>query len=350
MSETNPQRTNEQSIELKAVEGVSQGTLVRRRFFGHTAAVLAMSVLIFIILLAVTSIGFGVIPGWWKFKPNETLPIENGGAPTLNHPFGQDAVGIDMFSMVMRGIQQSLVVMILMGLVATIIGVIVGAIAGYFRGWIDTVLMRIADMFIVVPSLVVGAVIGKIFNGATAVSLGLIFGCIIWMGMARLVRSQFLTLREREFVDAAKVAGSSSFRIIFKHILPNTVGVIVVNTTLLLSSSILLETSLSYLGFGIAYPDTSLGVIINENQGTFGTRPWLFWWPAVFIVIIALCANFIGDGLRDAFDPRQKKIPSRKKMLKSLNLAATAKDALITGNIGVNVEGGDNSQNNSPRS
>ena len=137
---------------------------------------------------------------------------------------------------------------------------------------------------------------------------------ILWPSLARLVRGEFLTLREREFVDAARVAGASSRRIIFKHILPNAIGVIIVSTTLLMSTAILLETALSYLGFGIVAPEVSLGRLISEYQTAFTTRPWLFWWPGLFIVLIALSVNFVGDGLRDAFDPRQKRIPSARKM------------------------------------
>ena len=132
--------------------------------------------------------------------------------------------------------------------------------------------------------------------------------------MARLVRGEFLTLREREFVDAARVSGARDRRIIFRHILPNAVGVIVVNATLLMAGAILLESALSYLGFGVQSPDTSLGKIVSDNQAAFSTRPWLFWWPGIFIIAIALCVNFIGDGLRDAFDPRQKKMPSERAM------------------------------------
>ncbi len=131
--------------------------------------------------------------------------------------------------------------------------------------------------------------------------------------MARLVRGEFLSLREREFVDAARVAGASDFRIMFRHILPNAVGVIIVNATLLMASAILLETALSFLGYGVHAPDTSLGKIISENQAAFQTRPWLFWWPGVFIIAIALCINFIGDGLRDAFDPRQRRVSDRTR-------------------------------------
>ena len=128
------------------------------------------------------------------------------------------------------------------------------------------------------------------------------------------MRAEFLALREREFVDAARVAGASNRRIIFKHILPNTVGTIVVATTLLMGAGILTEAALSFLGFGIRAPDVSLGSLVSDYQGAFSSRPWLFIWPGVFIVGIVLCLQFIGDGLRDAFDPRQKRIPKRKDL------------------------------------
>jgi ABC-type dipeptide/oligopeptide/nickel transport system permease subunit len=133
-----------------------------------------------------------------------------------------------------------------------------------------------------------------------------------WGGLSRLVRGEFLTLREREFVDAARVAGARNRRIIFKHILPNAIGVIIVSVTLLMSSAILLEAALSYLGFGVVAPDVSLGLLISQYQDSFTTRPWLFWYPGLLIVIIALCVNFIGDGMRDAYDPRQRRRLSRK--------------------------------------
>jgi peptide/nickel transport system permease protein len=129
---------------------------------------------------------------------------------------------------------------------------------------------------------------------------------------ARLVRGEFLKLRELEFVDAARVAGASDRRIIFKHILPNAVGVIIVSITLLMSGAILLETALSFLGFGVVAPDVSLGSLISQYQDSFTIRPWLFWWPGILIITIALCINFIGDGLRDAFDPRQRRRLTKK--------------------------------------
>jgi ABC-type dipeptide/oligopeptide/nickel transport system permease subunit len=316
--------------------GVSQGALIRRRFFKHRGAIIGLAVLIFIILLSFTSVGvvfggtgklivdasgnFAIdgtrINGWWKHNWYENYDILNqGGTPTMSlwppaigdHPFGQDTLGKDIFARVMRGIQQSLTVMFVIGLITTAIGVLVGSVAGFFRGWIDAVLMRFTDVIIIIPVLILGAVVGKAFGGGSALFLAFFLGLFLWTGLSRLVRAEFLSLREREFVDAARVAGAGPGRIIFKHILPNAIGVIIVNTTLLMSAAILLETSLSYLGFGITAPDISLGQIISEYQEAFATRPWLFWWPGIFIIIIALSINFIGDGLRDAFDPRQRR-------------------------------------------
>ncbi|MEN9957094.1 MAG: hypothetical protein RIR46_702 [Actinomycetota bacterium] len=228
------------------------------------------------------------------------------------HPFGQDNIGRDYFALVMRGAEQSIMVMFIIGILGGVIGTVVGAVAGYFRGRIDGFLMRVVDLFTTIPVILIGAVIGfKVGNLGVAV-LAVFLGLFGWIGLARLVRGEFLSLREREFVDAARVAGASHRRIIFKHILPNAVGIIIVAVTLSMSGAILLETGLSYLGFGVVSPDVSLGSLISQYQDSFATRPWLFWWPGLFIISIALCINFIGDGLRDAFDPRQRRRISKK--------------------------------------
>lgn len=335
------------TIEQRETEGLSLGTIVRRRFFAHKAAMASLVVLALITLLAFTSVGIVIggsgklvanqetgrlivdglrIEGWWKYNWYENYPILNaGGTPTLSiwpfsvgeHPFGQDTLGKDIFARVMRGIQQSLTVIVLVGTIATVIGVIVGSVSGFFRGKVDSLLMRFTDVIIIIPTLVLGAVLGRTFGG-NAVSLGVLLGLIAWTGLARLVRAEFLSLREREFVDAARVAGAGNLRIIFRHILPNAIGVIVVNATLLMSAAILIETSLSYLGFGIVAPDISLGQIISEYNEAFKTRPWLFWYPGLFIVLIALAINFVGDGLRDAFDPRQRRLPRQEGALLDL--------------------------------
>ncbi|WP_434970165.1 ABC transporter permease [Microbacterium sp. bgisy207] len=338
-------RGSEQTIEQKAVAGMSQGALVRRRFFRHKLAMTALVVLVLIILLAFTSVGTVIggtgalqadasgvltingwrIPGWWPLDWWTAYPIVNGGQPTLTlwpfslgeHPFGQDTLGKDVFAQVMRGTQQSITVMFLVGLVSLIVGVSLGAVSGYFRGWSDSLIMRFTDVIIIIPIIVLGSIMGKLFGG-NAFVFGLFLGILSWTGLARLVRGDFLSLREREFVDAARVAGASNARIIFRHILPNAVGVIIVNTTLLMSAAVLTEAALSFLGFGIQYPDVSLGQIISEYREAFRTRPWLFWWPGLFIILLALCINFIGDGLRDAFDPRQQAKVSRRKAARAV--------------------------------
>ncbi|MCC2307054.1 ABC transporter permease [Cellulomonas chengniuliangii] len=353
--ETPAEEVVENAIELREVEGLSQNQIVLRRFFRHRAAVGAMVVLVGIVLLAFTSIGVGPIPGWWSFTPNQTGPLTNpGGSPTMSlptwlggsgfaigeHPFGQDEAGRDVFARVMRGTQTSLIVMVVVGLVASMVGILVGALAGYYRGALDSWLMRFTDLVITIPVLVLGAILGSLAAGAGGAYLLAIFlGLASWTTLARLVRGEFLSLREREFVDAARVAGASDRRIIFKHMLPNSIGVIIVNQTLLMSSAILLETALSFVGLGIRYPNVSLGQLINQYQEAFATRPWLFWWPGLLIVTIALTVNFIGDGLRDAFDPRQKRIPSQRKMDRAAARAARSTGSASTGSTGSGSNG-----------
>jgi ABC-type dipeptide/oligopeptide/nickel transport system permease subunit len=307
-----------------SVVALSQGQLVRRRFLRHRGALGGMAVLLFVVVLAFTSIGFAGIPGWWHYGFTQPTPIENGGRPTLDlipwldgdglawgdHPFGQDNIGIDYFALTMRGAQRSLIIAFMVGVVATIIGTLVGALAGYYRGWADSVLMRVTDVFITIPVIVIGAVLGRRYGALPIALFGAILGVLLWTSLARLVRGSFLSLREKEFVEAARAMGASSSRIIFKHILPNSLGVIIVSATLTIAVAILVESALSYLGLGVRPPETSLGLLISNYESAFTTRPWLFWWPGLFIVLIALSVNFIGDGLRDAFDPRQARVRS----------------------------------------
>lgn len=332
------------SIEIRDTIGLTQGQIIRKRFRQHRAAMISVFTLLTLLVGVFTALDwrlFGLnIPGWWRYNHTDILPLEfencpggSVGCPTLDviplldgdgigwgsFPFGQDDIGRDYFSLVMRGAQRSIFVMIIIGALAATIGTIIGAISGYFRGWIDAVLMRITDFIITVPSIIIGSVVGYHFGNLGVAFLAFYLGLFAWTGLARLVRGEFLTLREREFVDAARVAGATNTRIIFKHILPNAIGVIIVSVTLLMAGAILLESALSYLGFGVVPPDVSLGLLISTYQESFSTRPWLFWYPGIFIIVIALCVNFIGDGLRDAFDPRQrpgKVFKERKKALK----------------------------------
>ncbi|GIH90397.1 ABC transporter permease [Planobispora siamensis] len=301
----------------------TQGQMIRRRFFRHRAALAGMILFGFVVVLSFSSIGFMGIPGWWDKSYLTTGALVNQGKPTLSvvpeflggsgirlgeHPFGQDDIGVDYFAKTMRGTQQSIIVAFLVAIVATTVGTLVGAVSGYYRGKTEAVLMRFTDVMITIPVLVIAAVVGRRFGASGVVVLGIFIGLVIWPSMARLLRGEFLSLREKEFVEAARALGTSARRIIFRHILPNTVGVIIVSATLTVANAVLLESALSFLGLGVQAPDTSLGQLINEYRTAMVTRPWLFWWPGIFIIAIALSINFIGDGLRDAFDPRQTRV------------------------------------------
>jgi peptide/nickel transport system permease protein len=305
-----------------SITAMSQGQLVRRRFFRHRGALAGMLLLAVVVLLAFTSIGVGPLPGWWSQTYTHPEPVLHAGRPTLDlvpwldgdglaigrHPFGQDNIGIDYFALTMRGAQRSLIIAFVAGLVVTVVGTVIGALSGYFGGVLDNILMRATDVVITIPVIVVGAVLGRRFGSINIAVFGAVIGLILWTTLARMVRGQFLSLREKEFVEAARAMGAPAGRIIFRHVLPNCLGVIIVAATLAIAVAILLETSLSYVGLGVKPPDTSLGALISNYQSAFSTRPWLFWWPGIFIVLIALAVNFIGDGLRDAFDPRQTRV------------------------------------------
>ena len=304
------------------IKARTQGQMVRGRFIRHRGAIIGFSVLIFVILLAYTSIGFWIVPGWWDLNYRATGTLINEGAPTLDlipwidgdgfaigpHPFGQDTIGRDYFALTMRGTQISLMVAFVIGFVSTFIGVVAGAISGYYGGKSDQVIMRFTDLLLTIPLLIVAAVVGQAVSKLGPPFLAVMLALLIWTSLARLVRGEFLSLREKEFVEAARAMGASSSRIIFRHMLPNAIGTIIVSATLIIAVAILLEAALSYLGYGVQPPDTSLGRLISEYQNAFSTRPWLFWWPGLFIIVIALSVNFIGDGLRDAYDPKQTRV------------------------------------------
>ncbi|MBA0125390.1 ABC transporter permease [Haloechinothrix sp. YIM 98757] len=311
------------AVQGMGVRTRTQGELVFRRFVRHKGAVAGMIGLGAIVLLAVTSIGAGPIPGWWPKDFSSTGTIVDSGKPTLSllpgflggsgmqmgeHPFGQDNVGRDYFALTMRGTQVSLVIAFIVGIVSTFVGTLIGAVAGYFRGKSEAALMRLTDLVITIPTLLFAGLVAVMAGDRGIVVLGLVLGLVTWTPTARLIRGEVLSIREKEFVIAARSFGTSARRIIVKHILPNTVGIIIVSVTLAIATAIILESALSFLGLGVQPPDTSLGRIIHDYQNALTVRPWLFYWPGFFIIGIVLSVNFIGDGLRDAFDPRQNRV------------------------------------------
>jgi len=280
---------------------MSEWGLFRRRFMRHRLAVGASLLLLLIAAAAlfadrIAPYAFDAID-----LPNRSKP------PTLDgwHVFGTDKIGRDYFSRVLYGTRTSLLVAITVALLSTAIGTVVGAVAGYYRGWIDELLMRVTDFVLSLPFLAVllvaAAYVGQGSPGRVAVILAL----LLWTNIARIVRGQYLSLREKEFVEAARALGATDARIIFRHILPNTLGPIIVNATLCVALAILLESTLSFLNFGIQPPNPALGKLIADGQGSMLTQWWLVTMPGLAIVAICLSINFVGDGLRDALDPAQ---------------------------------------------
>jgi ABC-type dipeptide/oligopeptide/nickel transport system permease subunit len=224
-----------------------------------------------------------------------------------HHYFGTDSIGRDYFSRVIWGIRTSEEVGVFVAVVSSIIGLFIGAIAGYYGGWVDNILMRITDLVLTLPALAVLLTAAALLGSGSQWRVSLILTLFFWTNLARVVRGVFLSLREKEYVEAAKAAGARDGRIMFRHILPNTLGPIIVNGTLSVALAILTEAALSFLGFGIKPPTPSLGVLVSEAQ-TNPQQWWLTVFPGLTIVAIVLFVNFMGDGLRDALDPTQRRI------------------------------------------
>lgn len=229
---------------------------------------------------------------------------------TAGYLMGSDAIGRDLMAGIMTGVQRSLFIVLLFVAIALPLGLLVGALAGYFGRWVDSVLMRLVDLILTVPLLVVLIVVASNFPGSrTPLGVGIILGLFGWLDLARIVRSQFLSLREKEYVEAAHAMGASDARIIFKHLIPNALGSLIVWTTLAAATAIILEAALTYLGFGVnGANQTSLGRLVSDGVQAASTRPWLFYFPGITLLIIVLSINLIGDGIRDAFDPSNRRV------------------------------------------
>ena len=224
--------------------------------------------------------------------------------PTARHWFGTNAIGQDLLAQVLRGMQKSLLIGLCVAVISTLIAATVGSIAGYFGGWRDRVLMWVVDLLLVVPSFILIAITSpRTKNSANIALLIVLLAAFSWMISSRIVRGLTMSLREREFVQAARYMGVPNRRIIARHILPNVASILIIDTALNVGIAILAETGLSFLGFGVQPPDVSLGTLIADGTKSATTFPWIFLFPAGVLVTIILCANLIGDGLRDALDP-----------------------------------------------
>jgi ABC-type dipeptide/oligopeptide/nickel transport system permease subunit len=283
------------------VEARSQWYYVRSRFVRHKLAVAGL-----ILLIVIFACGF--LSQWIAPYPYAQLDLTKlVQPPSAQHPFGTDGLGRDYLSNVIVGIKTSAEVGVVVAILSSIIGLLVGAVAGYYRGWLDNALMRITDLVLTLPALAILLVFAALLGTGNQWRITLILALFFWTGLARVVRGVFLSLREKEYVEAAKAGGAGDLRIMFRHILPNTLGPIIVNGTLSVAAAILTEAALSFLGFGIKPPTPSLGVLVAGAE-TYPQDWWLSVFPGVVIILIVLSINFVGDGLRDAFDPTQRRV------------------------------------------
>lgn len=283
----------------------TQWALFRRRFLRHRMAVLAAVVLILLYVMAI----FAPWLAPYQLNPPLTAKVLLAArhGPSFAHPFGTDELGRDQLTRIMFAGRISLLIGICVAVFSTVFGTAVGAVAGFFGGRAEQLLMRFTDLFLVVPALSILMIAQKGLGGSVAIII-VILSLLYWMWVARIVRGVFLSLKEKEFVEAARASGASSWRIITRHLLPNTVGPIVVNTTLVVGYAILTESTLSFLGFGVQPPTVSWGNMLAQSEGSVGTSTaYLVYFPGLFILLTVLAVNYLGDGLRDAFDPQSRR-------------------------------------------
>jgi ABC-type dipeptide/oligopeptide/nickel transport system permease subunit len=287
------------------VKARSQRQQIIRHFLHNKAGMSGL--VIFLLMLA-----FGFVGPLIHRVPyaNQNSNAQSVGPGVKGYIMGSDAIGRDLMAGLMQGVQRSMFIVLLYVVIALPLGLLVGTLAGYFGHWLDNVLMRLVDLILTVPLLVVLIVVASNFPEArTPLGVGIILGLFGWMDLARIMRSQFLSLREKEYVEAAHALGASNRRIIFKHLIPNALGSLIVWTTLSAAIAIILEASLTYLGFGVnGANQTSLGRLVSDGVQAASTRPWLFYFPGVTLLIIVLSINLIGDGIRDAFDPSNRRV------------------------------------------
>ncbi|OBB37758.1 MULTISPECIES: ABC transporter permease [unclassified Mycobacterium] len=291
---------------LNAAGFASRRSLVFRRFVRNKPAVISL------ILLALLFIGCYALPPLLPYSYSDLDYFALQQPPSPDHWFGTNALGQDLFAQTLRGMQKSMLIGVCVAFISTIIAATVGTIAGYFADWRDPALMWLVDLMLVVPSFLLISIVVQRTKG-DIVWMILLLALFSWMISSRIVRGMTMSLRDREFVAAARYMGVSDWRIIIRHILPNVASIIIIDTALNVGVAVLAETGLSFLGFGIQPPDVSLGTLIADGTKSATTFPWLFLFPGGVLVLIILCANLVGDGLRDALDPGARQLRRRKR-------------------------------------
>lgn len=274
--------------------------LVLRRFMRHRMAVVGAFTLLLLVLMSFV----GPFLSPYSFDGID-LPNSNQQWPSMAHWLGTDELGRDILTRLMYAGRISLSVGLSVALLGVVLGTIIGGLAGYFGKWVDTAGMRVTDVFLSIPILMLLMVMMK-FLGKDLAVIVLILGATSWMGVARLVRGEFLALRNQEFIEASQAQGASSIWIMIRHMLPNALAPIFVAATLGVADAIMLESALSFLGFGIQPPTPSWGNMLTDAQQYMISTPWLAFYPGLLIFLTVASINFVGDGLRDALDPKLK--------------------------------------------
>jgi peptide/nickel transport system permease protein len=276
----------------------SRRTLVLRRFLRNRTAVASLTILVLLF------VGCYALPSVLPYSYEDLDFDALLQPPNTRHWMGTNAMGQDLLAQTLRGMQKSMLIGVSVAVISTGIAATVGAMSGYFGGWRDRVLMWVVDLMLVVPSFILIAIVTpRTKNSGNILFLVLLLAGFGWMVSSRMVRGMTMSLREREFIRAARYMGVSSRHIIVGHVVPNVASILIIDATLNVASAILAETGLSFLGFGIQPPDVSLGTLIANGTQSATTFPWVFLFPAGVLVLILLCANLAGDGLRDALDP-----------------------------------------------
>lgn len=287
-------------IPLVEESAPSQWALIRRRFFRHRLAVTGL------VVLGILMIACYGAPWVAPYADNYQDLLLGATGPSAEHWLGTDDLGRDFLSRLLFAGRISLSVGIGVGLLSTAVGVLLGSLAGYLGGWADELIMRIVDLFLIVPAIAILALALRGL-GSSPITIVFVLSALGWTVIARVARSQVLSLREKEFVDAAIVLGASTTRVLIRHMVPNLAGVIAVNVSLAVAAAIITESTLSFLGFGVQPPESSWGNMLSQASGLLGTpQVYLLVFPGLFILITVLAVNFVGDGLRDAFDPHAK--------------------------------------------
>ena len=304
MSEQPPVTATPDTIAVSVADSDSATTftsaraLMLRRFLRNRSAVAALTVLILLF------VGCYTLPALLPYRYDDLDFNALLVPPTAGHWLGTNALGQDLLAQILRGMQKSMLIGVCVAVISTGIAATVGTISGYFGGWRDKVLMWLVDLMLVVPSFILIAIVSpRTKSSANIFYLVVLLAAFGWMVSSKMVRGLTMSLRNREFITAARYMGVSSSRIIIDHVVPNVASILIIDATLNVASAILAETGLSFLGFGIQPPDVSLGTLIADGTRSATTFPWMFLFPAGFLVVILMCANVAGDGLRDAFDP-----------------------------------------------